>query len=89
MESLEFAEILLEGGIPPNVTDNRGLSALEMSIIKGSFRMADLLISRGANVNELGGYGYTILGRLLEPNFAGQCDDHVASLGDWIQPQSA
>ena len=75
-----FAEILLDKGIPADTVDERGLSALDLAVCKGSFAVADLLISRGADPNSVGPYGYTVLGRLLEPAFQMQCADHIASI---------
>ena len=80
VRSPDFAEILLDAGIPADTVDKMGFSALDVAVCKGSFAVADLLISRGANPNSLGPYGYTVLGRLLEPAFQIQCADHIASI---------
>jgi len=77
---LEFARVLLDHGVPPTVTDNRGFYPLSLAVMKGSFELAKLLIDRGASVNQVGGYGYTTLGLLLEPMMSAQCDDHRASI---------
>ncbi|MCJ1282090.1 hypothetical protein MMC26_001413 [Xylographa opegraphella] len=80
LRSPDFAQVLLDGGIPAGTVDKMGLSALDLAVCKGSFAVADLLISHGANPNSLGPYGYTVLGRLLEPAFQVQCADHIASI---------
>ena len=80
VRSPDFTKVLLDEGIPVDTVDKMGLSALDLAVCKGSFAVADLLISRGANPNSIGPYGYTVLGRLLEPAFQVQCADHIASI---------
>ncbi|KFY22788.1 hypothetical protein V493_06319 [Pseudogymnoascus sp. VKM F-4281 (FW-2241)] len=82
---LEFAMVLLDHGVSPNVKDRRGFSALNLAIMKGSFGLAKLMIERGASVNEVAGYGYTSLGLLLEPMISAQCDDHRASIRFFLE----
>ncbi len=80
VENVEFVERILEAGVPPDVADKTGLSALTMAIMKGAYVVAERLMEKGASVNSPGPRGYTSLGFLLEPVNSAQCDDLVESV---------
>ena len=80
IENVEFVERILDAGVPADVADNTGLSALTMAVMKGAFAVADKLMEKGASVNSPGPHGYTTLGYLQEPRSSAQCDDLVESM---------
>lgn len=80
MENIEVVERILDAGVPPDVADKKGVSALTMAVMKGAFAVAGKLMERGASVNSPGAYGYTTLGFILEPVNSAQCDDLVESV---------
>jgi ankyrin repeat protein len=49
----DIAELLLEMGVSPNVSDHRGMSALHFAAQSGRVEIARLLIARGANIDAI------------------------------------
>lgn len=76
----DFAIPILDAGVPAGISNNTGVSALTLAVMKGNFPLARLLIQRGASVNTPGMHGYTTLGLILEPVISGQCDNLVSSV---------
>lgn len=80
VEDTAFAELLMEKGVPPGVEDDRGVSALLLALTRGAFKMAELLIRRGAGIRQPGLFGLTPLGAMLMDRQAIQLDDLLATL---------
>lgn len=51
MDQFEVAEYLLKQGIDANMTDDQGNTPLRLAAESKGFRVAELLIENGANVN--------------------------------------
>ncbi|RYP83370.1 hypothetical protein DL770_005390 [Monosporascus sp. CRB-9-2] len=75
-----FSTFLLDSGIPADIMDSQGLSALNMALYRCSFALAATLIEKGASLTREGPFDVTPLGEIFLPQTANICDDLVATL---------
>ena len=60
-DDLKTMTALLDAGLPLDLPDPDGVTLLDMAVINGRTAIAELLISRGANVNAVSKHGMTPL----------------------------
>ena len=75
-----FGEILLDHGVPAGIKDDRKCAALALALYRCSFHLASLLIERGADLNDKGPWGYSVLGEMFIADQPMQCDDFISTL---------
>jgi ankyrin repeat protein len=75
IENNDFAELLLEQGVPPDVKDNQGSDAFGLALCRCSFNLCRLLLSCGYNLRAPGLFGLTVLGQRFHEQLAKQHDD--------------
>jgi len=82
MDELEIPNIILSHsrGIPATITDKNGVSVLEVAVCRCDFGFAKLLLEKGASPNRIGKGGFTLLGSMLNDDYASQLDDWVKSI---------